>query len=99
MFWTCSYTKQFWKDFTDFCSKNIRDIILTLNDVPYGVEDVTICDLIFIAKAFVYNRKIHEDEMLFVGFINQLYRLKDIEYHVAKDKNRIDHWVEKWWFL
>ena len=49
-FWTCRHTKQFWKDFTDFCSRNIRETTLTLNDVLYGVEDGTICNLIFTAK-------------------------------------------------
>ena len=70
LFWTCSHTKQFWKDFTDSCSRNIRDTTLILNDVLYGVEDGTICNLIFTVKTFVYNRRIHEDIMRFEGFIN-----------------------------
>ena len=54
------HTKQFWMDFTDFCSRNIRAITLTLYDVLYGVEDITICNLIFTAKTFDYNKRIHE---------------------------------------
>ena len=65
--WTCSLTKRFWKDFTDFCSRNIREITLSLNDVLYRVEDITICNIIFIAKTFVYNTRIREDKMLFAG--------------------------------
>ena len=99
MFWTCSHTKQFWKDFTDFCSRNIREITLTLSDVLYGIEDVRICKHIFTAKTFVYNKKIHEDKMLFAGSINHLCRLKDIKYQVAKNNNRIDQWAEKWCYL
>ena len=67
MVWICSHTKQFWKDFTDFCSRNIRDTTLTLNDVLCEVEDGTICNLIFTAKTFVYNRRIHEDQIIFNG--------------------------------
>ena len=73
LFWTCSHTKQFWKDFTDFCSRNIRDTTLTLNDVLYGVEDGTICNLIFTAKTVVYKRRIHSDKLWFGSFINHLY--------------------------
>ena len=97
-FWTCSHKKQIWKGFTGFYSRYIREITLTLNDVLYGVEDVKIYNLIFTAKTFVYNKVIPEDEM-FAGFINHLHRLRDIEYQVAKDKHRIDHWAEKWCFL
>ena len=95
MFWTCSHTKQFWKDFTDFSSRNIRDTTSPLNDVLYGVEDGTICNLVFTAKTFAYNGRIHEDNMRFEGFKNHLYRLKDIEYQAAKDNTRTDQWAEK----
>ena len=73
MFWTCSHTKQFSKDFTDFCTRNTRDTALTLNDVLYGVEDGTIRNLNFTVKSFVYNRRIQEDKIRFEASLNHLY--------------------------
>ena len=45
--------------FKYFCSRNIRKIILTVNDVLYEIEDVTICNHIFTTKTSVYSKRIH----------------------------------------
>ena len=50
-------------------------------------------------QTIVYNRRIHEDKVRFEGFINYLYRLKDIEHQVAEDNNQTDQWAEKSCFL
>ena len=72
MFCTCNHAKQFGKDSTDICIRNKIEITLSSNDVLYGVEDITICNVIFSAKTLVYNRRIRKDKSLFSGFMNHL---------------------------
>jgi hypothetical protein len=102
MFWTCPRTTLFWEEFSQFCDTHLHESyrnILSMQDVFLGVEDRTVCTLIFVAKTFIYNKRIHDELFTFATFKIVLSKFKNIEFHIAKSNNRIDDWVEKWKFL
>ncbi len=96
MFWECSNIQEFWKGFHDFWEKKGLWINATKLNVFLGDSNNFVCTLIFSAKLFIYNKKIHEEQVSLAGHIQCVKQQKRIEYQMAKEKNRVDEWVEKW---
>lgn len=102
MFWTCPTSTLFWEEFSQFCDTHLHELyrnILSMQDIFLGVDDKTVCTLIFLAKTFIYNKIIHDEPFTFDTFKKVLSKFKNIEFHIAKSNNRLDDWVEKWKFL
>ena len=100
MFWTCQKTKEFWRKFNEFCrDKQLLDNNVTMEDIFMGVEDNIVCTLIFVAKTFIYNKRIHEEQFTFESFMNVISKFKNIEFFIARTSNTTDAWFEKWKFL
>lgn len=99
MFWGCDGLKPFWHEFSEFCNNSLLPINIDVNTVFLGVEDTIVCYLIFAAKVYIYNTKVHDKEVNFFGFKQYLYRLRDTEFQIAKENHTTDQCVEKWSFL
>ena len=100
MFWECAVTKRFWTEFDVYCHANdLYETALTLENVFLGVEDNTVCTLIFVAKTFIYNKRIHDEHFTFDMFKLFASKFKNVEFYIAKANNTVDEWTEKWKFL
>ena len=71
-------------------------IILSKNNVFFGVSDTFMCNMIFTAKRYMYNKKIHNEPILLEGYKGYVNKIKTLEYQIAKENNRMDEWLEKW---
>jgi hypothetical protein len=100
MFWNCIVTRRFWRDFSKFFSDvELCNGEITKEDVFLGAEENIVCTLIFVAKRYIYNKRIHEEVYTFNLFKVVMHQYKNIEFRIAKDKNSVDDWFEKWSFL
>ena len=100
MFWSCHKTEEFWGKMNAFCRNHQllqNDIIM--RDVFIGVEDTILCTLIFAAKTFIYNKRIHDEQFTFGTFLIYLSKFKMIEFYIAKNNDTVGNWMEKWKFL
>ncbi len=98
MFWTCRYTQEFWQLFKHYCEQ-LFDVNLNINIVFLGTDNDSVTNLIFSAKQFIYNKRIHNEEMKWVNFKAQLFKQKNIEFVIGKQNDNLTEWAEKWRFL
>ena len=70
-----------------------------MEDAFIGVEENLVCNLIFLAKMFIYNKRIHDEQYTFRGFLGYLQKFMMIEHNIAKKNNTLDDWLEKWSFF
>ena len=78
---------------------NVLNSTLDMKDIFFGVQDNRLCTLIFAAKRFIHNKRIHEEPLCFNVFKNIVSNTKNIEFRIAKQYNRIEDWTKKWSFL
>ncbi len=96
MFWDCIVSQQFWQQFKNLYDNNFGDIDLTKELVFFGTSERVKFKLILAAKIYIYNKRIHNEEMIFEGFLSNLRKLKAIEKQLAIDNNNLDEWYENW---
>jgi hypothetical protein len=72
MFWTCEQTTVFWNIFEQLYSDKIHPIQLDENMIFVGVEDIQLCSLIFAAKMYIYHKRVHDEPIIFAGFVMYL---------------------------
>lgn len=99
MFWDCNGVKQFWSDFENFWKMKGLQLTLSKENVFLGISDNFMCNMIFTAKRYIYNKKIHGEQVAILGFKGYIDKQKWVEHYLAKENNRIDAWVEKWSIL
>lgn len=100
MFWSCPKTRQFWQELSEFCqNRSIIQEDICIDDVFIGVNEDTLCTIIFVAKTFIYNKRIHDQQFTFNPFLIFLSKFKLNEFSIAKANNTIEDWLEKWKFL
>ena len=98
MFWTCRCTQEFWQLFKQYCEPKL-DIHLNINTVFLGADDNIVSNLLFVAKRFIYNKRIHQEQLTLANFKAQLFKQRNVEHVIAKSKDNLSEWVEKWDFL
>lgn len=99
MFWMCPITKRFWHFFEEFYANKIGHIELSIENVFLGVSDHRMYRLILAAKRYVYIKRIHEEDLPFMGYISTIKNQKSIEFQIAKENNMTALWYENWNFL
>lgn len=96
MFWECVNVQQFFRDFVKFLRDKGLVVQLNKEAIFIGVPDDFICKLIFMAKMYIYNKRIHDEPVVLAGFIGYMNKHKNIEHQVAKQNNMLDEWADKW---
>ena len=100
MFWECTVTKRFWRDFSSFCcNARLHNEEVTKEDVFLGTKENPLCTLIFTAKRYIYNKRVHVELFTFSLFKMVMRQYKNKEFSIAKNNNMVDDWFEKWSFL
>ena len=96
MFWTCVSSQTFWQQLAAYLEATIPRVQSNINmkNILLGTEDEQLCNIIFAARMFIYNRRINVEEMSLNGFKMYMRRLKDIEFQIAKEKDSTDTWHE-----
>ena len=100
MFWDCRNTQQFWQLFKEFYENKMASIDLTIELVFWGSPECMKSKLILAAKHYIYNKRIHSNDMSFNGYIASIKKLRMIEKQMAIENNwGTDEWYENWNFL
>ena len=55
-----------------------------------------LCQCIFVAKQYIYLRRVQAEAPEMKSWFTYLARVKAIELAVAKRNNAVDDWIEKW---
>ena len=96
MFWDCESMTNFWRQFEDFLRLNGQSIRLNKEKVFLGVSDTFVSKIIFTAKMYIYNKRIHNEPVHILGFKGYIASLKRMEYLIAKENDMVDVWNETW---
>lgn len=96
LFWSCVVVKRFWTNFEDFYKNHVGPITLTKDTVFLGTNDHMMYKLTVLAKRYIYNKRIHGEELPIAGYIALLKKIKCIELQMAKERDRMDIWIETW---
>ena len=95
VFWECPIIRQFWDDF----SKNFDKLLsnkIDLSLVLLGHDNELICQLIVIAKRFIYTNLYYENAPHFKQYLQKVFYIKKMEEHISKNNKQVDKWWKKW---
>jgi hypothetical protein len=101
VFWDCDNTNHFWQQFTEWWnskySVNENDpLILDVQTIFFGSSDNTLCEFIFIAKQYIYYKRMQAEPPDWNSWLLYMSKIKAIELAMAKQNNTVEHWLEKW---
>jgi hypothetical protein len=100
LFWSCDQSQLFWNGVANVLLETRGPTQFTMEDIFIGSkEDENLSHIIFSAKRFLYNKKIHDEQITILSFKMFMKRRKELEFHIAQENNRIDQWAEKWRYL
>ena len=83
MFWSCEATQRFWVDVSTFCNTNLYEMTIDKTSVLLGTDEPVLCNIIFMAKIYLYNKIIHEERMVFQQFLMYMNMRKKIEFQIV----------------
>jgi hypothetical protein len=99
MFWECELTQQFWNEVSMFCRANMGDVTIDKEIVFFGSTDEIICNLIYVAKMYIYHKRIHDEPLHLNQFKLYLQKRKSVEFLIAIERHKTEEWMDKWNFL
>lgn len=100
MFWTCEQSQSFWKNVIEWLKTKQGKPTINIESVLLGANcDDVLYHLIVLAKMYLYSKRIHDENYTLIGYKMYLKYTKEIEFQIAKERNRVDMWTEKWNFL
>ena len=99
MFWDCNDTVRFWGEFKNYWISYGFTVDLNKANTFFGVLDTFMCNMIFTAKRYIYNKRIHNEPVLLRGFEGYVEKLRNIELKIATDNERLQKWTERWSYI
>jgi hypothetical protein len=98
LFWECDQVINFWRDLKQFCDCNNIEIDITKKLVFIGCQSQNNLVNIFIilAKQYLQKSRNKNEKINIKGFICFLKYFWQLEYLVAKKRNNLDIFIERW---
>ena len=97
LFWDCTFVSRFWNNFQQEFGNKLN-VVTDLNIVLFGTKNELISTLIFMGKRYIYGCRLDGKPPIMETFKMKLdiMNIMKLEFHIAKNNNRIDNWQKKW---
>lgn len=99
LFWECNIVQSFWSQLGSLLKDNNITQTLDWYQICFGQYEIknTLFNLcILVGKYFIYMNKMRNTEPRYGEYINYLRKIKDIEKHIAINKNKVAIHEQKW---
>ncbi len=95
MFWECQSLNVFMINFKNFIQR-MFDCNLTKEIFLLGNDNVLMNQVLIICKQTIYTCKLKNEPVLMEKFMYSLKLCTKIEFEIAKGKNSVEQYLEKW---